>query len=120
MRINLINKKFGKLIVLEELLDRHPSTRGIMWKCKCDCGNIKNISGRHLIIGKTKSCGCNKIGMNRKDKETSYNSLFRIYKRNALKNNRVFLLTINQFKDLINKNCHYCGIPPIRDYNPLL
>jgi len=30
----------------------------IYWKCKCDCGNIKEISSSKLINGNTKSCGC--------------------------------------------------------------
>ena len=29
-----------------------------MWKCKCDCGNIKTVSRGHLTHGHTKSCGC--------------------------------------------------------------
>jgi 5-methylcytosine-specific restriction endonuclease McrA len=29
-----------------------------MWECQCDCGNIKIIASRHLVSGKTKSCGC--------------------------------------------------------------
>lgn len=28
------------------------------WKCKCACGNIKNVRERHLKIGKSKSCNC--------------------------------------------------------------
>lgn len=29
-----------------------------IWKCKCQCGNVKNISGDALRSGHTKSCGC--------------------------------------------------------------
>ncbi len=28
------------------------------WKCKCVCGNIKDINGTTLRVGKSKSCGC--------------------------------------------------------------
>lgn len=32
-----------------------------MVKCKCDCGNIKNIQFSYFIDGHTQSCGCKKI-----------------------------------------------------------
>lgn len=53
-RIDLTNKKFGKLLVLEF---SHVS-KGLYWKCLCDCGNEKIILGNHLKRGKINSCGC--------------------------------------------------------------
>jgi hypothetical protein len=52
---NIIGQKFNRLLVLEfvEVIS-HKS----IWKCRCDCGNIKNISGADLKSGNTKSCGC--------------------------------------------------------------
>lgn len=44
-------QKFGRLMVIEYLGKSK-------WKCKCECGNIKNIDGRDLRSGHTKSCGC--------------------------------------------------------------
>jgi hypothetical protein len=29
-----------------------------MWMCVCDCGKEKFIHGRHLVQGKTITCGC--------------------------------------------------------------
>lgn len=54
-RINLIGKKFGRLTVIEYAETRNNSA---IWKCKCECGNIKNVSRGHLVTGDTKSCGC--------------------------------------------------------------
>ena len=34
------------------------SNTNIYWKCKCECGQIKTISGRDLRTGHTLSCGC--------------------------------------------------------------
>lgn len=59
---NLINKKFGKLTVVSEI--EKSKNRERMFKCKCDCGNIKDISGHNLIYNHVKSCGCS-----RKNKE---------------------------------------------------
>ena len=30
----------------------------VIWNCKCDCGNEKEVSARYLVRGKVKSCGC--------------------------------------------------------------
>lgn len=45
------NIRYGKLVALEYLGQSK-------WKCKCDCGNEKIVSGGHLETGHTKSCGC--------------------------------------------------------------
>ena len=54
---NLIGKKFGELVVLEKTTDS-TNSGGILWKCRCSCGNIcyKTTSGlnKNLI----NSCGC--------------------------------------------------------------
>jgi hypothetical protein len=53
---NLVNKRFGRLIVLER--DNNPLYQIVKWKCKCDCGKIKTIRAETLTKGYTKSCGC--------------------------------------------------------------
>jgi hypothetical protein len=36
-----------------------PDSRGaIMWRCRCDCGNEKDVRGSDLKRGFIKSCGC--------------------------------------------------------------
>ena len=53
---DLIGKRFGRLVVIERngLVKRHH----LLWKCKCDCGNEKNVSSTNLLREATKSCGC--------------------------------------------------------------
>lgn len=34
---------------------------GATWKCRCDCGNIKDVLYRSLDSGASTSCGCNAI-----------------------------------------------------------
>ena len=53
---NLTGRRFGKLVVLEYVGTN--KNRHSIWKCQCDCGIIKNISGHDLKMGKTKSCNC--------------------------------------------------------------
>ena len=53
--IDIIGQKFGKLLVLE----RDGSLSGhALWKCQCECGQIKTIDGHLLRSGNIKSCGC--------------------------------------------------------------
>ena len=58
-RDNLLDQRFGRLVVLESASD---NKRGKpRWVCKCDCGNEKIIEGRNLSGKLTKSCGCLQI-----------------------------------------------------------
>lgn len=48
---NLIGQRFGRWTVIDEAPTRYSKsgkTRSIMWKCKCDCGTIKNVGARAL------------------------------------------------------------------------
>lgn len=54
---DLSNQRFGKLVALEPT-DQRDGGRCVIWKCKCDCGNIHYTGSRNLIQGKTQSCGC--------------------------------------------------------------
>ena len=54
---NLVGKKFGKLLVVEQLQESNRFNRRI-YKCKCDCGNEVIAVGSHLSDGRTLSCGC--------------------------------------------------------------
>jgi very-short-patch-repair endonuclease len=56
--IDLTGKKFGRLTVIERAVSERPDT--VKWKCACDCGNIKIVSGRDLKSSNTISCGCYK------------------------------------------------------------
>lgn len=53
---DLTGMRFGRLIVVcgaPNLRDGRTA-----WKCRCDCGNEKVVSGKELQNGSTKSCGC--------------------------------------------------------------
>ena len=45
-KINLLNQKIGKLLVIEETNKR--KNKSIIWKCQCDCGNIEEFSTKEL------------------------------------------------------------------------
>ena len=54
---NLVGQRFGKLVVLEMLEERNKHGR-IVYRCRCDCGNIIDVLGNSLALGHTSSCGC--------------------------------------------------------------
>ena len=57
----LLNKRFGRLVVIERL--NQSDVYGTLWKCQCDCGN-QIIRGTGLLTsGHTQSCGCIKYSM---------------------------------------------------------
>lgn len=64
-KVDMIGKKYGHFIVLEE----HSTTRSghTKYVCKCECGGIVNVLGTHLRQGNSKSCGCkNPLGVSHK------------------------------------------------------
>lgn len=56
-KINLVGKRFGRLVVVSES-DKRTKSRGMYWICKCDCGATKEVASQHLIRGMVQSCGC--------------------------------------------------------------
>ena len=56
-KYNYQGKRFGKLTVLKELPDRDKYKR-VMWLCRCDCGNERDVPTGDLTGGTGKSCGC--------------------------------------------------------------
>lgn len=52
--LNLMEQKFGKLLVIEEV----GRNNGVIWKCKCECGKETIVRSSHLRSGQVKSCGC--------------------------------------------------------------
>lgn len=56
---NLINQRFGKLVVLERDISKPSGTgKSVYWICQCDCGNKKSIRADKLKNHTTISCGC--------------------------------------------------------------
>lgn len=53
--IDLTGKRFGRLTVIGRV-ENHGERA--FWKCRCDCGNEKEIAGQALRYGRTKSRGC--------------------------------------------------------------
>lgn len=59
--IDLTGKVLGKLTVLEKSKNRHKHKNAILWICRCECGNTKEVKTEQLNGG-VQSCGCARGG----------------------------------------------------------
>lgn len=50
------NERLGRLLTIK--IVGRDKWKNIIWKCKCDCGNIVKRPATLLAKGHTKSCGC--------------------------------------------------------------
>jgi hypothetical protein len=51
--VDLTGRVFGRWTVLSRCIDRPK-----YWRCRCACGNLKEVNGGNLRQGQTNSCGC--------------------------------------------------------------
>lgn len=54
--IDLTGRKFNRWTVLECV--GRTKSGGALWRCICECGTIRDVDGRTLRDGTSKSCGC--------------------------------------------------------------
>lgn len=54
---DLTGQRFGRYIVIEKL-DKRTNSGGVIFLCRCDCGQEKEVSGYVLLSGAVVSCGC--------------------------------------------------------------
>lgn len=54
-KLDLTGRRFGRWTVLEEAGRRNG---GVMWKCRCDCGTVREVRSNHLVMNRSVSCGC--------------------------------------------------------------
>jgi hypothetical protein len=53
---DITGERFGRLIAIKRTGKKKNNSQ--VWECKCDCGNICEVSSGTLRSGKTNSCGC--------------------------------------------------------------
>jgi len=53
---DLSKREFGFLTAIKPL--GRTKDRRVLWECVCICGNIKVVSSKNLLTGRTKCCGC--------------------------------------------------------------
>lgn len=127
LQYNLLNKKSGKLKIINFLGKIKENSNDNYWEAECECGTRINVTSYRFKSGKTKSCGClfRELASQRaynlphrlKDGEASLNQLYRNYKNNAIKRKLEFKLSINDFQLITKQNCFYCNVEPKQKVN---
>ena len=118
-RNDIVGKKFGMLTVLERVNHKCNKRHNYYYKCKCDCGNIKDMLKWCITNPKTKGCGCqrSKTGKNHfgfVGYEGIHGNTWTMIKKNAQTRNISFEITIEYAWDLYKKQngkCALSGVP---------
>ncbi len=117
-RIDLTNKRFGRLTVVGVAPYRQGARRRLIWECSCDCGRKAFINGQHLRDGLTRSCGCLSVDTRRLEPgEGGFRKVLRTYRLKAAERGLQFDLTEDDVRQITKLPCHYCGIEPYRVAN---
>lgn len=123
--LDLVGQKFDMLTVVR-LDGRRHNVRS--WLCRCECGNETRASSGHLRSGHTGSCGCRRLGAKNHGRgggsngyrnqlapgRSARNKLLNTYQNAARQRGYEWALTGDQFDELIDAHCCYCGAPPGR------
>jgi len=112
---NLVGQKFSRLTVLRRA--ENNKAGDAFWWCRCDCGKEVRVIARALRTGATRSCNCLQKETARAMNilppgECAFNQLLNGYKWNARHRDFSFDLTKEQFRELTQGACVYCGDLP--------
>lgn len=89
--LNLVGKKFNKLLVVEKKGKKKGRN---VFKCICDCGTIRELEGREIKNGRIKSCGCGiKEGLSKANMT------------HGMSRTRIYNIWQSMKKRCYNKNC---------------
>lgn len=113
---NLVGRTFNRLTVLEQAEYSYygNTDRKANWRCLCVCGKECIVLAHKLKSGHTKSCGCYKTEVSRKDPiQTCWDKYVYTYSKNAKNRGYDWNLTIDEVKNLASQNCYYCNNEPV-------
>ena len=100
-------KRYGKLVVVSFFDVEYGGYS--RWLCKCDCGNEVVVSTKSLWNNAKTSCGCSHKLPNG---QAAFNSVYYSYMANAKKRGYSWQITKEQFREIVAKDCFYCGGHP--------
>ena len=125
-RKNHKDKKYNHLTMLYPIRSGGRG-RGVYWLAQCDCGRLKEVRGSDAANGTTKTCGgCehHKALMQNNALDTALKATgkfsriaglraqLRRYIKSALDRQIVWALSPEEFLQIVEQDCTYCGEPP--------
>jgi len=115
--VDLIGRVFGRLTVkrLSDNLLIGKNKKLTYWHCECICGKEVDVLATVLKDGTTISCGCYRLeAFNMPYGEANLNKILNGYERGARKRGLEFSLTREDFREITQQSCSYCGIEPLQ------
>lgn len=115
-------KRYGRLVAIQicgKKIHSNNKTRNV-WLCRCDCGDEVEVIGNYLTTRKTQSCGCLASDLTKERNKSKRKAIgdsaklfaWNNYKNQALKRGHEWSFTLEQFVEICQRDCHYCGSPP--------
>lgn len=107
---NLAGSRYGTLTVTS--FDKTEDGE-IYWNCLCDCGNTRSVTTSSLNNGGTITCTdrCNRVLPNN---QALVNKALTCHKLGAENRGLVSHLTVEQYREIAEQPCVYCGEISIR------
>lgn len=111
--------KQGKITFLYEFIKEHSWGKERLWMCRCDCG--KEFHVRERAAKNRWACWSCTVSKNVHDRFLQKHKIlnlalkkrvYREYKRDAIKRNLSFNLNLDEFINIVEQNCFYCGSVP--------
>lgn len=108
LNMQIINRKFGRLLVISKCAKRYKykNIRANYWLCLCNCGKIKIVSSSNLLTGNTQSCGCLQF-------EVAYQGIHfgsrKQKERNKIMNTKEYKIWRKEVFKRDNNTCQICG-----------
>lgn len=108
----ILGQRFEKLIV-ESF--SHRDSSGILWmNFRCDCGHLNKYRYYYVRKGRVFQCHkCRPHHFRLAVGEATLNQLLTDYKARSKKKGFEFSLSKEEFKKIVQRNCHYCQSEPV-------
>lgn len=105
--IDMTGQRFGRLTVIERVTPK-PKEKYAYWKCLCDCGNEKVVTGSRLRSGDSRSCGC----LRSEKMELKYIKNDPDWKKKKREYQKSTPCPYNEGCQCTKKDCWRCGFNP--------
>lgn len=91
-------------------------TKRRFYTCRCSCGSIGKFHASALHCGRAVSCATCAY-KTRPQSTQRYSDMERLFRLSIHKRGKENTLTVEQFGEIVSKNCVYCNSPPpLRSY----
>lgn len=115
--IDITGQRFGRLVVLGV---ERSGKGGLLWRCRCDCGQERLNVSYALRTGRIQSCGCRiaeraaEMGHTKRlpPGTVPFNQAISRYRQNARRRRIRWGLPEFYAKQLMLLDCFYCGAKP--------